>query len=405
MNESQVYANHIEVNPSIGFGDSNFIGGHTAFLRFFCVQKSMASLWAGRVGTRKSGRCACEPVRQPTRFRSPCLATGEWITKPTQVIAAMTIYTQTPSVIPFQFNNTEVRVIEIDNQIWFVASDVATVLKYRDALNLVRILDNDEKDTHIVSTLGGDQEVTIINESGFYHAVLKSRKPEAKPLRKWVTSEVLPAIRKTGKYETPNLKTKKSLPNGLTLDQCDAVKSLVRARVEALPKEKQAKAAITCWSALKSKFGCSYKAIEPAHFSEALSLVARLPLEGELLPREKELPVINAKSCLIDGLPELRHQLPLELSSAIDKKSFSMALEAYELCREYLARQIAHKCVMGNPSAINTSLAITVIDDASLGKALTHKFHSELDQSWKLAKSVAMLAAQYCENVTKVITH
>jgi len=78
----------------------------------------------------------------------------------------------------------------------------------------------------------------------------------------------------------------KALPNGLTLEQQDSVKQLVKARVEALPQNKQAKAAITCWSALKSKFGTSYKEIAPEQFSEALSLVARLPLdgmEGELL--------------------------------------------------------------------------------------------------------------------------
>lgn len=75
----------------------------------------------------------------------------------------------------------------------------------------------------------------------------------------------------------------KALPNGLNTEQQGVIKALVRARVEALPEGRRAKAAITCWSALKSKFGCTYKAIEPAQFTEALSLVARLPLEGEWL--------------------------------------------------------------------------------------------------------------------------
>lgn len=123
----------------------------------------------------------------------------------------MTNTTQVTSAIPFQFNNTEVRVIKIDNQIWFVASDIAKILKYRDSEKMTRMLDDDEADTRIVgiSSENGvvqNREVTIINESGFYHAVLKSRKPEAKPFRRWVTSEVLPAIRKTGKYEASNTK-------------------------------------------------------------------------------------------------------------------------------------------------------------------------------------------------------
>lgn len=104
-------------------------------------------------------------------------------------------------VIPFRFKNTEVRTLEIDSLIWFVASDVAKSLHYRNADDMTRMLDDDEKGTHNVRTLKGDQEMVVINESGLYHALLKSRKPEAQPFRKWVTAEVLPAIRKTGSYE------------------------------------------------------------------------------------------------------------------------------------------------------------------------------------------------------------
>lgn len=75
----------------------------------------------------------------------------------------------------------------------------------------------------------------------------------------------------------------KPKPGQLTADQQTSIKELVKARVEALPQNRRAKAAITCWSALKSKFGCTYKLIAPEHFTEAVSLVARLPLEGELL--------------------------------------------------------------------------------------------------------------------------
>ncbi len=80
----------------------------------------------------------------------------------------------------------------------------------------------------------------------------------------------------------------KALPNGLSTDQQNTIKTLVKARVESLPKEKQAKAAITCWSALKSKFGCSYKKIESDQFAEAVGLVARIELEGEWLGKEPE---------------------------------------------------------------------------------------------------------------------
>lgn len=76
-------------------------------------------------------------------------------------------------------------------------------------------------------------------------------------------------------------KTRKALPGGLTVEQQDAVKALVKSRVEALPQDAQAKGAITCWSGIKSKFGVTYKEVPAANFAEVLSLVARLALPHE----------------------------------------------------------------------------------------------------------------------------
>lgn len=87
------------------------------------------------------------------------------------------------------------------------------------------------------------------------------------------------------KRQTPNalkdLRSRKALPGGLTLEQQDAIKALVKGRAEQLPESARAGATITLWSAIKSKFGVSYKAIPPAQFGEALSLVARVPLKAE----------------------------------------------------------------------------------------------------------------------------
>ncbi|HAI29875.1 MAG TPA: hypothetical protein DCM48_10065 [Thalassospira sp.] len=103
-------------------------------------------------------------------------------------------------IITFNFDNVDLRAIEIDGHIWTVGTDVCKALGYRDAENGLRNLDEDEKGTHIVSTAGGNQNLLIINESGLYSLILRSRKPEAKRFKKWVTSEVLPSIRKTGAY-------------------------------------------------------------------------------------------------------------------------------------------------------------------------------------------------------------
>lgn len=86
------------------------------------------------------------------------------------------------------------------------------------------MLDDDEKGAHIVRTPGGEQEVTIINESGLYSLILRSRKPSAKRFKKWVTSEVLPSIRKTGRYVAPGYRpeqTREAHAGGLSREQLD----------------------------------------------------------------------------------------------------------------------------------------------------------------------------------------
>ena len=91
-------------------------------------------------------------------------------------------------------------IIDDEQKIWFVASDIAKILEYRDAPNLIRGLDDDEKGTQKVSTLGGDQQMSVITESGLYHVILNAKTERVKPFRRWVTEEVLPQIRKTGSY-------------------------------------------------------------------------------------------------------------------------------------------------------------------------------------------------------------
>ncbi len=110
--------------------------------------------------------------------------------------------------VVFQFQSTEVRTVDRDGQAWFVAGDVAQALGYGKTKDMTRWLDEDEAEGHILPIRSENgtiqsREVTIISESGLYHALLKSRKPEAKPFRRWVTQEVLPAIRSHGRYGSP----------------------------------------------------------------------------------------------------------------------------------------------------------------------------------------------------------
>lgn len=100
-----------------------------------------------------------------------------------------------------------IRIMERDDETWFVASDVCEVLEIGLTADATRRLDADEKDDmDSIHDIGGRrQRMTIINESGLYSLILTSRKPEARTFKKWVTSEVLPSIRKTGSYGTPTI--------------------------------------------------------------------------------------------------------------------------------------------------------------------------------------------------------
>ena len=106
------------------------------------------------------------------------------------------------------FNNEtfgEVRTIIEGAEVWFVAKDVCTALDLSNSRMAIEPLDDDDKGVRKVYSLGGMQNMSVINESGLYTLVLRSNKPVAKQFRKWVTSEVLPSIRKTGMYAVDDL--------------------------------------------------------------------------------------------------------------------------------------------------------------------------------------------------------
>lgn len=94
----------------------------------------------------------------------------------------------------------EIRTVEQNWEILFVASDVCKALEIKNTRDAVGRLDDDEKDVVLTDTLGGRQNLNAVNEYGLYNLVLSSRKPEAKAFKRWITHDVIPAIRKIGKY-------------------------------------------------------------------------------------------------------------------------------------------------------------------------------------------------------------
>ena len=106
----------------------------------------------------------------------------------------------------FKFHDSDVRTFLIDNEVYFVGKDVAETLGYKDTKNALKqhVYDDDKMGWQITTPSRGIQTVTVINESGVYALVFGSKLPRAKEFKHWVTSEVLPSIRKTGGYKMPS---------------------------------------------------------------------------------------------------------------------------------------------------------------------------------------------------------
>src|SRR5574337_383752 len=188
--------------PAIGFGDLSWSGEEprcslqAAFFMSVCVPQ-----WAGRMGELR-GSAGAPPVRQPVRFRPPvwrraAVRKSNWST----VMNHAALGAPAPTVLSFE--STSVRTFADEHgEPWFSAADVCDVLGYVNSRQAVQKNCRPEgvssRDT---LTAGGVQEMTFINEGNLYRLIIKSRKPEAKPFRKWVTSEVLPTIRQIGRYQ------------------------------------------------------------------------------------------------------------------------------------------------------------------------------------------------------------
>ena len=146
------------------------------------------------------------------------------------------------SIVAFNFVAQSVRVVMIGDEPWFVAADVCAALTIANARDAVAKLDDDERQVVDFATVGNadsrenqalsnfdPKTINIINESGLYSLILTSRKPEAKKFKKWVTSEVLPAIRKTGRYVAPRFEVPDLISPGQSAALGNAIWNMARA--------------------------------------------------------------------------------------------------------------------------------------------------------------------------------
>lgn len=209
------YSRHAPAKSGAGFDSLKQTGAQqhrSSYIRGFFVPAVQLGLFGELYGDALARADSSFRSVNPIQLATLCLTASGGEFNPHKLEPIMTNPAQNPSAVSvFQFQSSfDVRIITIDGNPWFVAADVSAALDYRNAPDMTRSLDDDETATHnlrIRSENGIEQsrEVTIINESGLYSAILKSRKPEAKKFKKWVTSEVLPSIRKTGQYIAPTV--------------------------------------------------------------------------------------------------------------------------------------------------------------------------------------------------------
>jgi prophage antirepressor-like protein len=147
----------------------------------------------------------------------------------------------------FDFHGAEIRTLMIDGNPWWVAADVCGALGIADTRKSVSYLDEDERTTSpVTDSLGREQQTYIVNEPGLYSLILRSRKPQAKDFKRWVTHEVLPSIRRTGSYSVAEVSRKEL---ALMVIQAEEEKEVLTARVRELEPAAQA------WDVLASASG------------------------------------------------------------------------------------------------------------------------------------------------------
>ncbi|WP_089167807.1 BRO-N domain-containing protein [Azotobacter chroococcum] len=196
----------------------------------------------------------------------------------------------TAQVIPFQFEAREVRTLLIGDQPWFCAADVCAVLGYANSRKAV--VDNCREagvTTSDIRSGGQKRRVTFISEGNLYRLIIKSRKDEALRFESWVCDEVLPTIRKHGRYEDTSGKMDTLLGQTIGTDGFHMLGAIIKGKVVSLPQAVQRRATAKIWSQTHAAFGVRSAADIPAdQLDAARNFIAAYALEGEWLRKKPE---------------------------------------------------------------------------------------------------------------------
>lgn len=201
------------------------------------------------------------------------------------------------------YKNSPVRIVEKGGEPWFVAKDVCDILALGNPRSSIALLDEDERGVHSMDTPSGKQEMGIISEAGLYSLILRSRKPEAKAFKRWVTHEVLPSIRKTGAYLSPGMSNEQIKALVTTLEEevyrriqaenrlakLEAhAEELARSAIPATPFGELSQKTSRPRTCLVRNYLRSTQEVKQEHFGTYIQLL---------------LPLYAARELLLDALP------------------------------------------------------------------------------------------------------
>lgn len=253
-------------------------------------------------GEEAAGAGRSLKTKKPQRVRD-ARASGNEITFGAEIVMSKNI----TNVIPFKFDKRDVRTLLIDDQPWLYAVDVCASLGLADTNKALIGLDDDEKCEHEQYS-GSGRKPILINESGLYSLILRSRKAEAKRFKKWVTAEVLPTIRKHGRYEDEQDKMQPMVDGVLGKPGAQRLSNVMRCRVAKMDAADQRSATAKLASAVHACFGVPRLELIPAgQFDAAANFIASYSIEGEYLGREDQKPQGLNIHCPVEALAKRRH--------------------------------------------------------------------------------------------------
>ncbi|WP_312669724.1 BRO-N domain-containing protein [Stutzerimonas nitrititolerans] len=208
--------------------------------------------------------------------------------------------TASGNVIPFSFGAQPVRALVQEDQPWFFAKDVCTALALADTNKALIGLDDDEKREHEQYS-GSGRKPVLINESGLYSLILRSRKAEARAFKKWVTAEVLPAIRKHGHYSDDSGKMGTLVNDVIGMSGANLIGGVISQKVSVLPVGVQRQARHKLHAILHTRFNVPRTELIPADkLDTACQYVGSYALEGEWIEKPEMAGTVLTDSQLYD---------------------------------------------------------------------------------------------------------